>query len=318
MQSTSPINFTTVNALNEIRHYITIKERGREANGTPKQSWGIEMNNARELYLKTYGAVDSLDLMIKRCRIGYQSFKYWHSPKNHALAMAVCVAYDMYKECLTDGNAQEYWKLSEQEMRKAKKELMSFYSFQDKLSLQGLQYDPVQQCYPGDKDLRGEVAVLMTDERGHERKRKLDDTTRTEATSRGILTQEQYTEIKKKEHLLGSRFCGDLTKLKYHTASKESLKHKLNCAVCGETTYVRCSLCNVGLHDGNSRGNHAKKTCFVDFHDICMYGLCRHESSEFGKDKNKWIPPTQEQKQLSRENILRLAKEQASNHSNKR
>jgi hypothetical protein len=209
MQSTSSTNFTTVNALNAMGNYISRKERGREANGS-KQSWGIEMNDARELYLKTYGAVDTLDSMIRRCEIGYRSFLYWHSPKNHALAMAVSVSHDMHKECMTEASAHEHWKFTEEERRKAKKEFLTFYAFRDKLSIEGCEYDPIRLHYPGDKFFR-EVTALTRDQR--ERKKNKLDGTRTVAKSGSILTKEQYNELKRKECLISSRFCGDLTKL---------------------------------------------------------------------------------------------------------
>ena len=57
------------------------------------------MNDARHLYLKTYGQIDTIDQMIRRCRIGYQCCKYWHSAMNHGIALAVVTAYDIYLEC---------------------------------------------------------------------------------------------------------------------------------------------------------------------------------------------------------------------------
>lgn len=95
MQSTSSTNFSTVNAMNENKKWIAKKDRGRAINKT-KRVWGIEMNSARQLYLKTYGQIDTVDSMLRKCRIYNKSFKYWHSSKNHALAMAVVFAYDMY------------------------------------------------------------------------------------------------------------------------------------------------------------------------------------------------------------------------------
>ena len=56
------------------------------------------MNEAGELYLNTYNAIDRLDHLIQNCKIFMKSWKYWHAPFVHVLAMAVVVAYDMYKE----------------------------------------------------------------------------------------------------------------------------------------------------------------------------------------------------------------------------
>jgi hypothetical protein len=114
MQSTSLTNFSTVNALNKNAYCIQIKEqRGSDAKGT-KRSWGIEMNDAGSLYLNTYGAVNSIDAQNTRCRIGYRCFKYWHSAKNHSVALeVVVVACDMYRECLLE--AQVFFQLSSEE-----------------------------------------------------------------------------------------------------------------------------------------------------------------------------------------------------------
>jgi hypothetical protein len=68
-QSTSSCNISSVNALNEVSLYVTAKERGR---GINKRRWGIEMNEARELYLKTYGVIDRLDHLIQNCNMSYR------------------------------------------------------------------------------------------------------------------------------------------------------------------------------------------------------------------------------------------------------
>ncbi|KAG7361854.1 hypothetical protein IV203_036955 [Nitzschia inconspicua] len=52
-------------------------------------------------------------------------------PKN-ALALAVAVAYDIYKECLTETAAQEYWQLTDLEKKRNKP--LFFFDFRDKLS----------------------------------------------------------------------------------------------------------------------------------------------------------------------------------------
>ena len=68
-QSTGGCNFIAVNSLNECQLYVTPKERGQK---NYKRHWAIEMNEARELYLKTYGAIDRMDHYIKNCNMGYR------------------------------------------------------------------------------------------------------------------------------------------------------------------------------------------------------------------------------------------------------
>jgi hypothetical protein len=71
--------------------------------GHGKRYWGIQMNDARELYLKMYGINDTIDKYISNTNIGYRSWKYWHTAMNHAKVMGLAVAYDMYKECAARG-----------------------------------------------------------------------------------------------------------------------------------------------------------------------------------------------------------------------
>ena len=97
-----------------------------------KRSWGIEMNAARELYLKTYSRIDSIDHLIKNCRLKYRSWKYWHIPMLHATALAIVVAYDMYLE-VAEGQLDSDWKLQYP---------VDFWTFRDVLSVQMLEYDP--------------------------------------------------------------------------------------------------------------------------------------------------------------------------------
>ena len=88
-QSTSSCNFTTVNALNECNLTVQRKERGHQES---KRYWGIEMNDARTLYLGTYSRIDSIDHLVKNANLFYQSWKYWHAPMLHGKALAVVVA----------------------------------------------------------------------------------------------------------------------------------------------------------------------------------------------------------------------------------
>ncbi|KAG7337431.1 hypothetical protein IV203_034509 [Nitzschia inconspicua] len=133
-------------------------------------------------------------------------------PKN-ALALAVAVAYDIYKECLTETAAQEYWQLTDLEKKRNKP--LFFFDFRDKLSQQACWYSPVNQYYPGDKNFR--VVTAMS-------KRKKEHIT-TNAQSNCFISEEQYNEIKKKMKLDNTCFCGNLTKIKKHFFAKELIMH---------------------------------------------------------------------------------------------
>ncbi len=68
------------------------------------------MNHARRLYLSIYNGIDVLDHLLKIARLFYRTWKYWHAPKNHASAIAVSIAYDIYLE-VTEGNLKPEWKI---------------------------------------------------------------------------------------------------------------------------------------------------------------------------------------------------------------
>jgi hypothetical protein len=145
-QSTSSCNILSVNAYNHCSLYAKTKERGRTSNGSKRQ-WAIEMNNAQELYLRTYGityCIDLLDHLIKNCDMQYRSWKYWHSAMLRAKAMAVIVAYDMYLECC-EGKLHSLWKVEKP---------VSFYIFRQRLAIQMLTYSATNRKYPGDNNFR--------------------------------------------------------------------------------------------------------------------------------------------------------------------
>ena len=77
------------------------------------------MNEARDLYLKTYGAIDRMDHLIQNCNMKYRTWKCWHSGMIHGKALAVVVAYDFYLEAAT-GHLFPEWKVEKP---------VSFYRF---------------------------------------------------------------------------------------------------------------------------------------------------------------------------------------------
>jgi hypothetical protein len=99
-----------VNALHECGTYVQKRERGWKEN---KKTWGIKMNDARQMYLDTYSRTDSIDhLMIKNVNIFYQLWKYWHLPVVHGKSLAVVVAYDLYLE-VAEGKLNPAWGIEE-------------------------------------------------------------------------------------------------------------------------------------------------------------------------------------------------------------
>ncbi len=69
-QSTGGTNISTVNALSLVDLYVRDRSKGR---GQQKRTWGIEMNEAQETYLKNYSAVDKIDQMLLNRDLNYRA-----------------------------------------------------------------------------------------------------------------------------------------------------------------------------------------------------------------------------------------------------
>ena len=78
--------------------------------------------------------------------IQYVTWKHWHAPMLHGVAMAITAAYDMYTDCFGAGLEAD-WKV-------AKKDRMGNSAFRLLASEQMLKYDPARNAYPGDKTFR--------------------------------------------------------------------------------------------------------------------------------------------------------------------
>ncbi len=62
----------TVYALSSVILYVRDCSKGR---GQQKRTWGIEMNEALERYLKNYSAVDKIDQMLLGWDLTYRSWR---------------------------------------------------------------------------------------------------------------------------------------------------------------------------------------------------------------------------------------------------
>ena len=107
------------------------------------------MNNARQLYLGSYFCVDAIDAMLAKVNLNYICWKYWHSGKRHADALAIVVVCDFYKELSTESLAHEAFGITSEELASFKP--LDFHQFQSKMAKQDMKYDTTQQKYPGDK-----------------------------------------------------------------------------------------------------------------------------------------------------------------------
>jgi hypothetical protein len=264
-QSTSSVNITTVNCLNECNLFVEVRERGR---GKHKRYWGIEMNDARRLYLHLYWRIDVVDHLLKNAAIFYRIWKYWHAPMNHAFAMCCVLAHSLYQECC-EGAIEEEWKVPE-------KKIKTFFEFREILSTQLLKYDPKRLKYPGDSHMRETTSVPKA--RRGERKRK------------GEISVRQFKQNKRNK---SSRLCGDLQKLCVHVDSIYTLKNKGKvCAFCGLTSYQICGKCGVPLHYNVKQGKAKGRNCFYHYHDDICFGLGYHDATKIlGRTQSDWSMP---------------------------
>ena len=106
-QSTGGTNILTVNALSSVDLYVRERKKG---SGNQKRTWAIEMNEARETYLKTYSAVDKIDQMLLEWNLKYVTWKWWHAPLRHGKAIAMSMAYSLHKLC-AEGDVDPEWKV---------------------------------------------------------------------------------------------------------------------------------------------------------------------------------------------------------------
>lgn len=265
-QSTGATNISGVNNLSSCNLSVSRRERGI---GENKRIWGIEWNEARQLYLKTYWAVDNVDHMIKNAAISYKCWKYWHAPFNHAHAMVVIAAYDMYKYCC-EGLGDPSWFVEESKR-------MSFREFRLKLSQQMLEWDPAAGLLPGDSNFR--YYTKLSNNQRTVAKRKAED---LEYQCDGV-TEANFTLAKTDKR---KRLCGDLDGLIEHTESMLRKTNLADCEVCGKKTLWRCMKCTVPLCV-LEKGAFSGATCMLRFHSDSFFGLAKCDSK---MHNTQWRP----------------------------
>jgi hypothetical protein len=128
-----------VNALLLVDLYVCDCSKGR---GHQKRTWGIEMNEEQESYLKNYSAVDKIDQMLLGWDFTYRSWRWWHAPTRHAKAIAMSMAYSLYLQS-AKGTVDPEWKVTP----------VSGPRFQQKMSLQIIQYKCSNVHYQGDEKM---------------------------------------------------------------------------------------------------------------------------------------------------------------------
>ena len=298
-QSTSSTNISTVNALNGNSLTVRTKERGR---ANQKVKWAIEMNEARQLYLASYGRIDTIDSLIKNCNMFYVSWKYWHASKLHVQTLGLVVAYDMYKEVVEEGFAEFGFDSKEEAVKKC---MLDFHDFRDQLAMQGLRYNPEDKRYKGDDMMRAntkkrKASLKEGGKRGAGRPRKAvtpdgDSDSDVAMTGAQMATLAQLKRQKRPD----GRLCGNLDKYLLHRQNMETMKYKLTCKYCGQFCYTRCKICKLAAHDNPQRGDNIGYECFLKLHNDQCFGLAVVDCKEFGVDNKQWTMPTADEEETN-------------------
>ena len=287
------------------------------------------MNDARVLYLSTYGVIDNVDKMIKFSQMKLCSWKYWHAAMLHAKKMVGVIAYDMYLECC-EGKINPLWKVDKP---------LNFWQFRDKLGQQMLSYTPKFCYYAGDERMRSFTSMNKNERKkkasiktSSDRKRARssiqssvsnvtenvdeDEQSDTDDAEECIpttmdkkVTLEQFKKMKEKKN---SRLCGNMKCLQTHIDRLKKIKCAKQCEVCGVDTYTVCTLCpgNPGIHFFPTKGIAKGKQCYLEFHSDEFFGLAKSDITLFhGKCRKDWKPPNMRTKKTNHKYIESLQKQ---------
>jgi len=265
-QSTGSTNITTVNALDRVGLYVAERQRGRNES---KRKWGIEMNEARALYLSTYSAVDKIDQLLKEWRFKVRSWKWWHAPAFHGIAIAMNMAYELYKECAS-GNMDPSWKLDK---------VLDGPDFRHRLSEQMCTYDPRLLHYHGDSNLR--ITSKINKAR---RGAGVGNNVVCDDGQQRVGFDDYLNEKKPRQRGAVSRFALESSEvLKKHLESMTKVG-PARCKVCMSKTFWRCSLCDARVCLKSGSGLNSL-SCVLDYHSEDHYGLCKVDRQRFFGEK---------------------------------
>ena len=266
-QSTGACNISTVNALDTVKLFDHQKSRGRGAN---KITWNIEMNEARRLYLDTYGIIDTMDSYMSKLNMHYTSWKYWHAAMLHYKKMVIVMSYDTYSRCAA-GKAGDKYKVDKP---------LGFAAFRERLSAQMMAYDPTKLLYPGDNLFRSVTATKK-------RKRPATVPASTESAWRAATD---------------NRKLGDFSVLGEHWNSVKRATNAKSCRICKEQTLFRCTKCGPkeAVCAPWSNGHQA---CFLHQHDRGYFGLGFGDAKSTGTEPKRWKAPSRQAEKAHRAKV---------------
>ena len=232
------------------------RSRGR---GDKKRTWEVEMNEARRLYLSTYGIIDTLDKYMSTLNMHYTSWKYWHAAMLHYKKLVVIMSYDMYTR-VAAGKAGDKYKMDKP---------LGFAAFRERLSAQMMAYDPSERKYAGDALFRKSTATPK-------RKRSSPAPVGLEAARKEA-----------PEH----RKLGHLGMLEKHWVSITKANNSAKCNVCSTVSKFRCVECGPGVAIC-APWNTDHRPCFLRQHDAGFFGLGYGDTKAVGACPKKWKPPS--------------------------
>jgi hypothetical protein len=197
----------------------------------------------------------------------------------HAKAMAIVVAFDIYKE-LAEGNLDGAWKVNKP---------VDFYVFRETLARQMLGYSPTLLKYLGDEKFR--VFTQASKARRAPTPPLTDGSITT--TAAGISEDTFALQANSKKRLCG--FLGDVKEHYDACSTMVERSKKLNCVFCGKPSYQFCSLCQVAVHKFPRSDDGGGTSCFFHWHDTACFGLARDDWRITNKKMKEWHYPTMEE-----------------------
>ena len=285
MQSTGTANFAWVCSGTEdgvVRNYTRTKTRGKKK----KYTWEIEMNTARDTYLKTYNGIDVADHYIKECRTFLGTQRYWVCAAKHAMDLTVACAYSMYNEVIEELVDPE--KCGAKDRADLLKRKLDFFEFREQLARNMLAYDEKKCKYPGDEELRATTQAPRSRRQGRaapqpepepepevEPEAEPEASTSTPASARKRKRREATDDE--------TRFCSSLNT--YHTDhGAHEMQGRLSgrCYVCYAHTTHKCKKCDAYLCPMTTATG---KNCHAMYHDPLCKGLCEIDKGD-RKERN--------------------------------
>lgn len=229
--------------------------------------------------------------------VKHSSWKYWHAAMLHGKALAIVVAYDVYKECC-EGTLDPSWKAVP----------VDFHIFRERLAKQMLTYCPSNLKYKGDETFRVSTQIP----KARRRKRSSAGVSSASSSTHPSVCSTYITSSGINREILDDakgRVCGFLDDLLEHERACIRIpgrKH-LMCQCCGKQAYFRCMLCpgqppiHMSIPDGRTN------SCFVHYHNAASLGVWRGDWKLKQQSKRRdWVYPTESSLRESSRQMERL------------